>query len=296
MSAPRHEYVCAGCKRQRLRPSPFPGAADVHSTTYRCLECRAPSPPGVRRCPLCGPVLGDGSVMDSRQCSQCTRACEDDVIGGDLLELARTSPACIMGAARLTRHARHLRSRGQLSGGGQHTALLERSRHMIREHMHVTDDEKITMMDDFECELQYDGRCCAACGVRDAELVYTELVLHTVDGGLEMELLSPRHQTSVTFAMPGWLRVNIKEVDRLGKIRAQVFLEHDKEPGAFVKVTISALQLRYITRLAVDGGDAVDVHLVEEALHVSACGGVGFSCALSLPVRCSSPTIVHVGR
>ena len=91
--------------------------------------------------------------MDPRQCSQCTRACEDDVIGGDLLELARTSPACIMGAARLTRHARHLRSRGQLSGGGQHAALLERSRHMIREHMHVTDDEKITMMDDFECEL-----------------------------------------------------------------------------------------------------------------------------------------------
>jgi hypothetical protein len=146
---------------------------------------------------------------------------------------------------------------------------------MIREHMHVTDDEKITMMDDFECELQYDGRCCAACGVRDAELVYTELVLHTVDGGLEMELLSPRRK-SVTFAMPGWLRVNIKEVDRLGKIRAQVFLEHDKEPGAFVKVPISALQLRYITRLAVDGGDAVDVHLVEEALHVRACGGVGF--------------------
>jgi hypothetical protein len=59
----------------------------------------------------------------------------------------------------------------------------------------------------------------------------------------------------------------------LGKIRAQVFLEHDKEPGAFVKVPISALQLRYITRLAVDGGDAVDVHLVEEALHVRACGG-----------------------
>ena len=214
--------------------------------------------------------------MDPRQCSQCTRACEDDVIGGDLLELARTSPACIMGAARLTRHARHLRSRGELSGGGQHAALLERSRHMIRQHMHVTDDEKIAMMDDFECELQYDGRCCAACGVRDAELVYTELVLHTVDGGVKMELLSPRRK-SVTFAMPGWLRVNIKEVARLGKIRAQVFMEHDRAPGAFVKVPISALQLRYITRLAVDGGDAVDVHLVEEALHVRAGGRVGFS-------------------
>lgn len=39
--------------------------------------------------------------------------------------------------------------------------------HVVHEHMRVTDEEKVRLLDEFECELQYSGHCCAACGTRD---------------------------------------------------------------------------------------------------------------------------------
>jgi hypothetical protein len=169
---------CARCNEdvQLSRASRATSAGTGH---FFCAACKEEAPCRESVCPVCGDCTAVGVKYQARYsryeaCAGCKQASGVEVIGGDLLKLAQASPASIVGAGRLARYAHELKSGNQLTDG-HYEALLERAHTAIQQHMHVRDEEKVALADQFETAMQYKGHCCAVCGIRDVELDYTEV-------------------------------------------------------------------------------------------------------------------------
>jgi hypothetical protein len=205
--------------------------------------------------------------------------CADCVRAGDLVELARASPAGVVGAARL--------AAAQEDSPGA-PDLTRRAHQVIAKHMHVGDDDKLKAAEAFEARIRYEGHCCAVCGVRDPSSAYVEVFFsrsgRSADvvlegggggagsGGRERARLRP---------LPSWIRACPAVVDGLRALRTTVYVEHASAPDDFVRVSLSAARLRHIMRVCVDDpahacalceGAGCYAHLVEEAVRLR-CGG-----------------------
>ena len=279
---------CSGCKKNFVLKEVSKASGD---RGYFCHACRGnPARKDQREfvCPVCGDQTVAGVKYQARYsryeaCAACRQATGVGVIGGDLLKLAQSSPADIVGAARLAHHAEELESSNQLSPG-QYEALLARAHTAIQQHMHVRDEEKIALAEEYEKQMEYKGQCCAVCGARDVELDYTEVYFDrsgnkstgTVNTAAGLRASSKKRAVQLR-ALPDWLHVKSTRVTQLQEIKRMVYVEHDDAPGQFVRTEISALDLRHIMRLR----DDTYVHLVEEAVDMTSSDGVAlmFVCA-----------------
>jgi hypothetical protein len=265
---------CARCNEdvQLSRASRATSAGTGH---FFCAACKEEAPCRESVCPVCGDCTAVGVKYQARYsryeaCAGCKQASGVEVIGGDLLKLAQASPASIVGAGRLARYAHELKSGNQLTDG-HYEALLERAHTAIQQHMHVRDEEKVALADQFETAMQYKGHCCAVCGIRDVELDYTEVYFDrsgnkstgTVNTAAGLRVSSKKRAVQLR-ALPDWLHVKSTRVTELQEIKRMVYVEHDDAPGQFVRTEISALDMRHIMR--VQNGY---VHLIEEAVDVS---------------------------
>eukprot|EP01047_Picozoa_sp_COSAG01_P002785 COSAG01_NODE_76_length_28332_cov_298.876992_15_plen_2949_part_00 len=245
-------------------------------------------------CPVCDKTVdGQHRYQDKyaryEACAECKHATGPDVVAGDLLKLAQTSPASIVGAGRLAHYAHELKSGNQLTDG-HYEALLTRAKQAISDHMHVQDADKVMLADRYETEIQYKGHCCAVCGVRDVELDYTEVYFDrsgnkstgTVNTAAGLRVRSKKRAVQLR-ALPDWLRVENIRVTELQSNTRFVYVEHDDAPGRFVKTQISALDMRHIMRVCGDSCrcDKCYVHLIEEAMDMTSPDGVAlmFVCA-----------------
>jgi len=283
-------YRCSNCSKK--------------AKTVRCVECnkdvvldrssRAIGAGGYRcsncsgfECPVCGNIVDDPHTRSQDRyaryeaCSSCKEASGVDIIGGDLLKLAQTSPASIVGAARLAQYAHELRSGNRLTDDKCYAALLERSYTAIQQHMHVQDEEKVALAEAYENSMQYEGNCCAVCGVRDVEAEYVEMYFSVagdrlpgpaflkttklVQAHASIAFLKPaqnkeqRKELRKPFkipestrrvlwlpALPEWLSVPEKKVKAWRRNQRKVYVENDDESGLFVQVELSALDLRHV--------------------------------------------------
>eukprot|EP01049_Picozoa_sp_SAG25_P001810 SAG25_NODE_86_length_16515_cov_5.529996_5_plen_348_part_00 len=111
---------CARCNQDIVleKPSEATGARG-----RLCEECADRVREGRHRfvCPVCGDLVTAGGTRYQARysryeaCTACKQANGVDVIGGDLLQLAQSTPADIVGAGRLAQHAQRLKSSGKLS-------------------------------------------------------------------------------------------------------------------------------------------------------------------------------------
>jgi hypothetical protein len=278
----RHPVSCVGCNKEFLlkRASRATGEA-TGSKVYRCEDCRS-------LCPVCGKDMGGAHLKYQARyshyesCADCTRESGVDVVGGDLLRLARASPAGIVGAARLARYAHELESSNQLPPG-QYEALLTRAKEAVRDHMYVRDADKVALADKYEKKMMYKGHCCAVCGVRDVDLVYTEIFFDPCDNGCATTVstaaglpANSKKRPVQLRALPDWLRVSASRITELQSNVRSVYVEHDDAPGAFIETQLSALDMRHITRLCGDTCQCTKcyVHLIEEAVDTASTDNV----------------------
>jgi hypothetical protein len=262
-------------------------------------------------CPVCSERVdrSSGSFNYEPQyaryeaCAACKRASGPDVTGGDLLQLALTSPAGIMGAARLAQHA----------GVCGDSDLRDRAEAAIRDHMRVEEWEKVALAEAYETSMQYEGNCCAVCGVRNVEAEYVEMYFSLAGDGLPGPAFSKtaklvQERSGLTFlkpaynkeqrrelrkpfdipestrrvlwlsALPDWLVVPEKKVEAWGRNKRKVYVEHDDETGMFVQVDISALDLRHVMRPG-RASKLPHLHLIEEAVADNSGVALMFVCA-----------------
>jgi hypothetical protein len=217
--------------------------------------------------------------------------------GGDLLQLARSTPADIVGAGRLAQHAQRLKSSGKLSDE-HYNALLTRAQRAIHDHMYVHDAEKIALSEDYEAAMEYKGHCCAVCGIRDPELEYTEMCFRRNSSGWCTDTVRSSAGLPANMAervvhlqaLPEWLRVDDVRVVELQDMKRKVYVEHDGAPGQFVRTEISALDMRHIMHIR-----NIYVHLIEEAVDMTSPDGVAlmFVCSRCVDTFPSASTRKH---
>jgi hypothetical protein len=149
----------------------------VHDGNGR-YRCRRSS----RSCGVCGDTIDTRHVSNVTYarfllCKSC--AAQTAAVGGDLVELARSSTADVLAAAKLCQYVTDLEQDEHVCEGPRDRRTLRQllhrpAREAISEHMHVFDDEKTALAERYSAAVSYAGHCCAACGARDPALAYTQ--------------------------------------------------------------------------------------------------------------------------
>jgi hypothetical protein len=121
------DFMCVTCKKQARtvccarcnQDIVLKRASEATGARGRlCKECADRVREGRHRfvCPVCGDLVTAGGTRYQacysryEACTACKQANGVDVIGGDLLQLAQSTPADIVGAGRLAQHAQRLKS------------------------------------------------------------------------------------------------------------------------------------------------------------------------------------------
>jgi hypothetical protein len=156
---------CAECK--------FKLGLPCRETLYECPQCE-------ESCNL--PVQAHLKMY--AKCAQCKHEESADVVGGDLVALARSTPFKIPCNARLAAHGQIWRAADQLTEA-ESRKLVALAEGMIQRHMHVTDAEKVQLADRYDRAMRYPGHCCAVCGARDPGVRYDRVYFDPTDPSLK---------------------------------------------------------------------------------------------------------------
>jgi hypothetical protein len=276
---------CVNCATRTLvrKCDDLPLCQDCTGTAIPPVRCQYTSPMGER----CGveQVLCDGSTAflceEHRQCgcvicgvevhqpSNCGKfkictGCErerEQPCGGDLLELAQSSPASILAAGKLARYAAELQNHPSLQLDASQHATLRRVLHQpafcaIEQHMNVHDDEKVKLATAYRSALHYEGHVCATCGVRDAQGPYTCKMFDVCGSSLagagylrrrDGAIMTPdpleRHRELI--ALPAWVRISCAAAASLKAHTCELRIPSRNSPDTFETVHPTAFDLRH---------------------------------------------------